>query len=698
MEKSFNKKMVALACGAVLALGGMAFAAHGFFTADAAEVPSGNQIILNAGEGELGQTAVTLTEDGKLPDLPVPTRAGWEFVGWFNEEVVENFWGDEESENPEHDDYKALKAAYSGYKNIYYQKGITPVEALSEDSDRGWKELTFNWILATQGDELKAGDTANGNTLYAMYAPDTYTVYWHFNGWLNTSGAPHRTMPEHGGYFVEYELDQFPSLAWANHTFLGWYTDPACTKEYRFQKVGAYKINEEVVEGDLHLYAKWESSVAFDGEIRVNKPTSLIEPKLNATFTVNCSYSLGASRDVPVITKWESSEPQAVVLVSAEGTSATFKLQDTEIFKNGNKQVTIYVTVDGTQYPAVDLTLGHSWGAIVKEKAPTCTEAGQTVYACKFCGETKTVAHEANGHRFVETKHPATCTEDAYTEIDCIACGLHEVKISENSKLGHSWSTHTDANCNGTTVATTCVRCGLTDTTFDSGAVVHNWDTKYTVDRAATCAKEGERSIHCLNCDARREETVIPATGEHAWGEWSVEREATTTETGMMVRSCETCGEMEMQKIPVLPAEPDKEEVEPELPAPEPETEAPEVEEPEVREPEVKEPEVKEPEVEAPEVEEPEVKETELPAPELKTKTVEPEIKQPEVAIQSQVEEAANVRSFGMQNNASANQMGTESNHNGAWLIVFVLAGVVVVLISISVAAVAVSRKSTKRK
>lgn len=657
MEKLSNKKLFAVICGALVAFGSIALIAGGALTASAAEVAQSNQIILNAGAGTFSgskEQAVLLTKDNKLPELPVPTREGWEFVGWVDSEVVENFWGDEESENPETDDYKLLKATYGDYKNVYYQREIVPVSSLDNNCDSGWKELTFNWISVTHGDPVKTGDEVSSSTLYAMYKPQTYTVYWHFNGWLNTFNAPHRTMPGHGGYFVEYELDKFSSLEWANHTFLGWYLDPQCTEEYKFTQVGAYKINEEAVEGDLHLYAKWESSAPFDGEVRIKKSSNLTEPKLNSTITVTCAYSLGESRDMPVITKWESSEPEAVVFVSCDPSkaSAVFVISSTRIFEDGNKDVTIYVTVDGERYPAAEITVGHTWGGIVSEKSPTCTQAGYTVYGCKYCNETKVVSHEADGHRLIQTEHPATCTEDAIVETSCIVCGLTETKVVENSKLGHSWSNEIIADCSGTTVISTCLLCGLTQTSFDGNAVVHDWDTHYTVDRAATCAAEGEQSIHCRKCDAKQDVSPIPQTDTHEWSNWTVEREATTTETGLKSHTCEICGKRETQEIPVI------------TPAPE---------EPEVVIPD-------------PELPEPEVPEVVTPEPEV-----------PEEVEKAETEEAVFAKSMGATNLSSDAQ--TEiAGGEGSILWIFALAGIVVLLICLGTVIFVIFRLKSKIK
>lgn len=43
--------------------------------------------------------------------------------------------------------------------------------------------------------------------------------------------------------------------------------------------------------------------------------------------------------------------------------------------------------------------------------------------------------------------------------------------------------------------------------------VEHSWESTYTEDVAATCTKDGSKSIHCANCEATKDATVILKTG-----------------------------------------------------------------------------------------------------------------------------------------------------------------------------------------
>ena len=84
--------------------------------------------------------------------------------------------------------------------------------------------------------------------------------------------------------------------------------------------------------------------------------------------------------------------------------------------------------------------------------------------------------------------------------------------------------------------------------------VQHNWQSKYTVDKEATCTENGSQSIHCDVCNAINQDRVrvIKATG-HKWSAWEVIKEASETEEGSRRRVCENdVTHVEIEVIPVL--------------------------------------------------------------------------------------------------------------------------------------------------
>lgn len=171
-----------------------------------------------------------------------------------------------------------------------------------------------------------------------------------------------------------------------------------------------------------------------------------------------------------------------------------------------------------------------------------CTVEHYNVYALtegEYNGYYSVHSHDKG---FAETKTEkdniigATCTENgSYEEIViCVHCG-HEFSrtpVGGEQAKGHTygeWIEEIPATCTaeGTKGHYHCSACGkdydadkkeLTDLTI--AVAEHDWETDFTVDTEATCTTDGSKSIHCRNCDQKKEVTVIPAAG-HSYGtEW----------------------------------------------------------------------------------------------------------------------------------------------------------------------------------
>lgn len=64
----------------------------------------------------------------------------------------------------------------------------------------------------------------------------------------------------------------------------------------------------------------------------------------------------------------------------------------------------------------------HDWELTKTTKAPTCTEAGEGTYTCKFCKETKTEEIPALGHNWSQIVKKPTCTQDGIAGGTCSRC------------------------------------------------------------------------------------------------------------------------------------------------------------------------------------------------------------------------------------------------------------------------------------
>lgn len=67
--------------------------------------------------------------------------------------------------------------------------------------------------------------------------------------------------------------------------------------------------------------------------------------------------------------------------------------------------------------------------------------------------------------------------------------------------------------------------------------------------KEATCGEDGYKVRWCDEC-YEDEEIVLPATGNHVWGEWTVEEEPDCGYAGSEVRECKNCWETQERTIP----------------------------------------------------------------------------------------------------------------------------------------------------
>ena len=85
---------------------------------------------------------------------------------------------------------------------------------------------------------------------------------------------------------------------------------------------------------------------------------------------------------------------------------------------------------------------------------------------------------------------------------------------------------------------------------------IHNYVS--TITKKATCAEEGEITYTCTatngTCDKKTYTEVVPKTA-HTYGEWTVVKAATATETGVKSRTCTVCKNNETAVIPVIGGE-----------------------------------------------------------------------------------------------------------------------------------------------
>ena len=185
---------------------------------------------------------------------------------------------------------------------------------------------------------------------------------------------------------------------------------------------------------------------------------------------------------------------------------------------------------------------------------PTCTKTGIKTFTCINCGCTKTYTINSLGHNysnnFTIDKEP-TCTTVGTKSRHCTRCNS-KIDVTAVNKIDHTYESKVTkkVSCEdiGVTVKT-CKVCGyeIKETT---PALGHNYSTKYTIDKAATCTSTGSKSRHCTRCKAKTDVTTIAKT-DHIYTS-KVTKEATCTNSGTATKTCNVCGYSITETIPAL--------------------------------------------------------------------------------------------------------------------------------------------------
>ena len=204
--------------------------------------------------------------------------------------------------------------------------------------------------------------------------------------------------------------------------------------------------------------------------------------------------------------------------------------------------------------------LGHEWGEGKETKAPTCTEAGEKTYTCTRCDKTKTEAIEALGHAYSEewtVDKEATCEEAGSKSHHCTRLGCDsKSEVTEIEALGHEWGEGKETKAPTCTEAGektyTCTRCNATKTEAIE-ALGHAYSEEWTVDKEATCEEAGSKSHHCTRpgCDSKSDVTVIEALG-HEWSEGKETKAPTCTEAGEKTYTCTRCSATKTEEVAAL--------------------------------------------------------------------------------------------------------------------------------------------------
>ena len=200
---------------------------------------------------------------------------------------------------------------------------------------------------------------------------------------------------------------------------------------------------------------------------------------------------------------------------------------------------------------------GHSFGEWTVSKDSTCVAGGQKTRKCETCGYTEyeDTDIDSDAHEWEEDytidKEP-TCTTEGSKSIHCSRCDATKdsTVIPVTDHTYGEWEVVTPSTCTENGVKKhACIHCGFEQTGIIEPT--HEWEDSRTVDIAPSCTEQGEDSVHCRNCDERKDINELSPKG-HDWSEWKTLVEPTITSEGKACRACSVCGIKEEKALPKL--------------------------------------------------------------------------------------------------------------------------------------------------
>lgn len=234
--------------------------------------------------------------------------------------------------------------------------------------------------------------------------------------------------------------------------------------------------------------------------VKLNKKSAKVSAgktlKLRVTVKGNCKEVL-----------WKSSNNK-VATVTDNGLITAVE--------NG-KTVISATTMDGSKKVAkctVTVT-GHNFGEWTVSVAPTCQDEGVETRVCKSCKKIQertldTVDH--NWQKFYTVDEEPTCTEIGVAYIYCDdcdeTCDTYYIPATEHCFGASEIIDYADCETDGLVVRM-CKYCDETEEIVIP-ALGHCWTDEKVVDLEPTNDSYGQKSYHCLYCDATSGEEIIP--------------------------------------------------------------------------------------------------------------------------------------------------------------------------------------------
>lgn len=187
--------------------------------------------------------------------------------------------------------------------------------------------------------------------------------------------------------------------------------------------------------------------------------------------------------------------------------------------ENG-KTVISATTMDGSNKVAkcTVKVVGHNFGEWTVTEEPTCQDEGVETRVCKSCKKTEERTLDTVDHhwqKYFTVDEEPTCTEIGVAYVYCDdcdeTCDTYYIPATDHCFGASEIIEYADCETDGLVVRM-CKYCDETEE-IEIPALGHCWTDEKVVDFEPTNDYSGQKSYHCLYCDATYDEEEIPPLG-----------------------------------------------------------------------------------------------------------------------------------------------------------------------------------------
>lgn len=184
--------------------------------------------------------------------------------------------------------------------------------------------------------------------------------------------------------------------------------------------------------------------------------------------------------------------------------------------ENG-KTVISATTMDGSNKVAkcTVKVVGHNFGEWTVTEEPTCQDEGVETRVCKSCKKTEERTLDTVDHhwqKYFTVDEEPTCTEIGVAYVYCDdcdeTCDTYYIPATDHCFDASEIIEYADCETDGLVVRM-CKYCDETEE-IEIPALGHCWTDEKVVDFEPTNDYSGQKSYHCLYCDATSGEEIIP--------------------------------------------------------------------------------------------------------------------------------------------------------------------------------------------